>query len=366
MTGVAVDGENPPDPQGARTPAEFIERLQALKDWSGLTYRELSQRAEAVGDVLPRSTVANMLARTTVPREELLTAFVRACGCGPGVVDAWQRVRKDLVRQERRAESLVFEQSPSAAERDGAALGEVEAGDGTAALPEPEPRARPWGARRVRIAVAVAVAGVLAAAVSVTYALSDGDDRKPDAGPTPDASPTSDEIFVPPKYPKTGPVRIRAVHSGLCLAERPGQKSGELFQVRCSPDSVPRFVLEAHEAYEALWQLTTKHPDYGPGCTGIHDKSTLPGAAFIDQECGKRGVAEAFRLEPVGDPVRGYRLRVGWSDLCMTVKQGDAAEWAEIIQMPCATEDGPVTKESQGQLFAFDPDTKGRSTSPPP
>lgn len=56
-------GRHTPDPRGARTPAEFLARLQALKDWSGLTYRELSARAESGGDVLPRSTVANMLAR---------------------------------------------------------------------------------------------------------------------------------------------------------------------------------------------------------------------------------------------------------------------------------------------------------------
>ena len=77
--------------------------MQALKDWSGLTYRELTARADAVGDVLPRSTVANMLSRTTVPREELVAAFVRACGCGPGATETWLRVRKELTRRERQS-----------------------------------------------------------------------------------------------------------------------------------------------------------------------------------------------------------------------------------------------------------------------
>ncbi|MGW7306686.1 helix-turn-helix domain-containing protein, partial [Streptomyces sp. NPDC054835] len=89
-------GERAPDPREARNPAEFIARLQALKDRSGLTYRELSARAEAGGDVLPRSTVANMLARTTVPREELLAAFVRACGVPPERAQEWETVRAEL------------------------------------------------------------------------------------------------------------------------------------------------------------------------------------------------------------------------------------------------------------------------------
>ncbi|RSS41021.1 helix-turn-helix domain-containing protein, partial [Streptomyces sp. WAC08241] len=96
-------GEHVPDPRGARSPAEFLARLQALKDWSGLTYRELSVRAEARGDVLPRSTVANMLSRTTLPREELLTAFVRACGTGPVA-----HARTKAVRSSSRGRSLIY------------------------------------------------------------------------------------------------------------------------------------------------------------------------------------------------------------------------------------------------------------------
>ncbi|MEU5976116.1 helix-turn-helix domain-containing protein [Streptomyces sp. NPDC047315] len=80
-----------------------MARLHALKEWSGLTYRELAQRAGAVGDVLPRSTVANMLSRSTLPREELVVAFVRACGSGPDGIDSWLRVRKELARRERQS-----------------------------------------------------------------------------------------------------------------------------------------------------------------------------------------------------------------------------------------------------------------------
>ncbi|MEK9524550.1 helix-turn-helix transcriptional regulator [Streptomyces venezuelae] len=89
-------GRHTPDPREARTPAEFLAALQALKERSGLTYRELSSRAEARGDVLPRSTVANMLTRATLPREELLAAFVRACGATPDELTEWRRARTEL------------------------------------------------------------------------------------------------------------------------------------------------------------------------------------------------------------------------------------------------------------------------------
>lgn len=56
--------------------------LRELKAHSGLSYRRLEERAAAVGDVLPRSSVSTMLSRDQPPRPELLAAFVRACGDG--------------------------------------------------------------------------------------------------------------------------------------------------------------------------------------------------------------------------------------------------------------------------------------------
>ncbi|MFJ4906149.1 helix-turn-helix domain-containing protein [Streptomyces sp. NPDC093249] len=93
-------GEHVPDPRGAGTPAEFRAHLQDLKERSGLTYRDLAARAAEHGDVLPRSTMANMLARATLPREELLTVFVRACGLPPEEAEVWRRVRNRLARRE--------------------------------------------------------------------------------------------------------------------------------------------------------------------------------------------------------------------------------------------------------------------------
>ncbi|MGN9794794.1 helix-turn-helix domain-containing protein [Streptomyces sp. OZ13] len=342
-------GSGAPDPDRVRDPAEFVAAMQALKDRSGLTYRELTSRAEAVGDVLPRSTVANMLGRTTLPREELVAAFVRACGAGPGELDAWLRLRKELTRRERpgiavseatdggqggQAPALTESgreprsgDEPAPATADGVSLR-----PGTAPRPDgPEPA--PSGARRrLRPLPAVAAAVVIAAAVTAA-ALHFGGGTEADDEPPAVSGPAP------------GPVQIRAVDSGLCLAEQGGQ-NGQLYQQPCSPDSIPRFSLKR---IGTDWRLETFHTTFGWGCTGVQEKSTEAGAPVEDQECGKRGPAEAFRLEPVGKPVRGYRLRPVHSGLCAGVEAADSEKkGADIRQLGC-TDDGT------GQLFSFDP-----------
>lgn len=87
-----------PDPSGVTTVAEFVERLGELRSWAGMTYRKLERRAAASGDVLPYSTVFHALHRCRLPREELLLAFVRACGCGPDQVSVWVETRRRLAK----------------------------------------------------------------------------------------------------------------------------------------------------------------------------------------------------------------------------------------------------------------------------
>ncbi|MEU1893573.1 helix-turn-helix domain-containing protein [Streptomyces pristinaespiralis] len=341
-------GSGAPDPERVRDPAEFVAAMQALKDRSGLTYRELTSRAEAVGDVLPRSTVANMLGRTTLPREELVAAFVRACGAGPGELDAWLRLRKELTRRERAA--VTYGATDAGHGGPGPALTESgrvprsgdeaahPAADGASVIPRtgPPPAAAgpaPNGPRRRRRLLTAAVAAVVVAAAVTAAALHFGGGTKTDTG----AAEVSG--------PAPGPVQIRAVSSGLCLAEQGGQ-NGQLYQQPCSPDSIPRFSLKR---LGTDWRLETFHTTFGWGCSGVQEKSTEAGAPVEDQECGKRGPAEAFRVEPVGEPVRGYRLRPVHSGLCAGVEAADSEKkGADIRQLGC-TDDGT------GQLFSFDP-----------
>jgi hypothetical protein len=77
--------------------AEFVAGLRCLKVWSGYSYRELEKRAAVVGDVLPHSTIASSLSRDRLPREEIVEAFTRACGCRPQTVEAWLARRRDLL-----------------------------------------------------------------------------------------------------------------------------------------------------------------------------------------------------------------------------------------------------------------------------
>lgn len=320
---MVVDGRAP-DPREARSTPEFIALLRLLKDVSGLTFRELSQRAEAVGDVLPRSTIANMLGRTSVPREELLASFVRACGCGPAQVADWLAVRKELAVHGERA---------GTAEASGAAP-EATAGHSseppTAPLPGPAPARR----RRPRAVVAAAVALVVlaAAAVTVTLLLRDGDDR-----------PESRRV--------TGPVagrtvQIRSVHSGFCLSEKRDSDSGELYQVPCEQETIPRFSLGPLDG--DAWRIVTDHPVHLKGCTGVWNGIRDAEAPLQDQECGKRGDAEEFLIEPVGRPVEGYRIRPVHTRLCVGAEGNSKERGAELVQTGCDRAD-------RGNLFSFDP-----------
>ncbi|MFG2112833.1 helix-turn-helix domain-containing protein [Streptomyces sp. NPDC048718] len=371
-------GESAPDARGARSPAEFIARLQALKDWSGLTYRQLSARAEARGDVLPRSTVANMLARTTVPRAELLATFVRACGATPEAAAEWEAIREDMARRAR-TESPPGTETGTGDPEGGDTPGEGGSG-GTGAggrtkapresgepggsggpaeareagepgeqppvwpvLPEPAPEpggtpGRPPTPRRTRLrrglVVVVAVAALVTATVSIVVLLREGDRAHRN----------------PPVLtaPADGPVRIRVIGSDLCLGERRGGRTGQIYQKSCAGAVVPLYSLKRLDG--AKWRIVSDHPDYGPGCSGLPSGGRPAEAALEDSECGDLTRVERFTLEPYGTPVTGYRVRpVGSATpgTCVSVLGDPKAEWSRLAQSPCR-------EDARGQLFSFD------------
>jgi hypothetical protein len=73
--------------------AAFVAALRRLKAWSGLSYRQLERRAREAGHTLPYSTAATMLGRDRLPREELVAAFVAACGVRADEAEAWLDAR---------------------------------------------------------------------------------------------------------------------------------------------------------------------------------------------------------------------------------------------------------------------------------
>ncbi|MDX2559249.1 helix-turn-helix transcriptional regulator [Streptomyces sp. TX20-6-3] len=387
-------GRHTPDPREARTPAEFLARLQALKDWSGLTYRELAARAEAHGDVLPRSTVANMLARATLPREELLTAFVRACGVTPAELEEWRTVRTELARRgaygaaEADADSEAGSDADSDAESDSgpgapadpaavgaaavgaaapdpaaagaaapdpaeavgpppawpgpetAAAAAAESRGGASGTPSGPPRDTSSRVRRALVAT-VAVAGLVLAGVSVVALLRDG-------GTGPAGQPPRTPVAV---APAVGDVRIRVTGTDFCLAERRGTRTGQVHQVPCAESGFPLYSLAT--VGTGRWRIVSDHPDFGPGCSGIPSGGRIPDSAYEDSECGDPSRVEAFALEPYGTPrgpVRGYRIvPVGSATpgTCVTVVGDRAAAWAKLAQAPCAP-------DAAGQLFSFE------------
>ncbi|MFF9194612.1 helix-turn-helix domain-containing protein [Streptomyces sp. NPDC014779] len=351
-------GDQLPDPRSARTAAEFVAQLRRLKTRSGLTYRELSARATALGEVLPRSTVANMLSRTTLPRDELLAAFVHACGLGPAEAARWEAVRKELaVRgaveaagEEDPAEEAPAEAGPEPGPEPGAeaAPDRAPAGAQTLALPGPEtlappgpkapappsaPALRPAAdlrpPRRLGLVGVIGVAGLVFAAVSVVALVRGG-------GPEHRGGPGE------------GAVRIRAVDSGLCLGERRGERSGQVRQLDCAEAGVPRYSLKRLGGDR--WRIVTDHPDYGPGCSGLPSGGRIPDAALEDSECGDPTRVEAFTLTPHGSRPSAYRIAPAGSatpGTCVTVTGSPAGEGAALAQAPCRA-------DAKGQLFLFE------------
>ncbi|MGR4851933.1 XRE family transcriptional regulator [Streptomyces sp. LARHCF252] len=92
-------GRQRPLPHEARSAAEFVACLRWLKEQSGLTYRQLEANAERRGDVLARSTAADALRRDSLPRAEVVVAFVRACG-GNEDAAVWLEARDRLATAE--------------------------------------------------------------------------------------------------------------------------------------------------------------------------------------------------------------------------------------------------------------------------
>ncbi|MCP3800013.1 hypothetical protein NLX83_12175 [Allokutzneria sp. A3M-2-11 16] len=265
------------DPGGATTPAEYVALLRRLKDSSGLTYRQLERRAEDLGEVLPRSTVASMLARDTLPRVELVSALLKVCG-----------------------------------ETDDAAWLRAYVRVSSAPAPSAEKPRRRWA-----WPVGVAVAVLIVIAVAVLSAQRSDDEPHPiTARPNPAA-------------PAEGSYRIRAVHSGLCFSEREGTDSGVVYQKNCA-QTLPRYSLDRLE--DGSYRVRADHPQFGPGCLGVRKASMSFGGTVVDDECDTGG-AELFNLESVG--TSGFRLRALHSNLCVGISDGERDEWVTVRQVAC-------------------------------
>ncbi|WP_244176855.1 XRE family transcriptional regulator [Streptomyces albus] len=313
-----------PSPHEARDSAGFAELMKQLKERSGLTYRELEEQAARNGDVLARSTLADLLRRAGLPRPDVLAAFVRACGDGQRV-GVWLDARERIVAQGAAPHLPVGTPAPATARAEGGARPVTEE---SASLRQRRGRTRVF-------AVAAALAAALSAAVLFAVGIrgfpptgsggtghSDGPDARKAAAT--DVRTVTD-----------GWVTIRpARETDLCLTEGRDRKgaygSAVAVNIPCAAASVPRTYLEP--AGENLYRIQWHHPELGKGCLTVMTGGPVNGMLEPRDDCAR---ATLFRVESATNGSTGFRLRPAHSSQCIGTTGGDAVEGAEVVQEPC-------------------------------
>ncbi|MFF6886069.1 XRE family transcriptional regulator [Streptomyces sp. NPDC012421] len=323
MTPVEHLGES--SPYEARDAAGFVESLQRLKARSRLTYRELEEKAARNGDVLARSTLADTLRRTSLPRPDVLAAFVRACGEGERVADwlnARERIADGVGAGSSESVDAADSEPSEATEPAGASgLGPESPGGG-----EEAHGSRP---RRVtgRTALLLAALVVPLSAWAAWALLGDGGDeqRPPAAGVGAGPAPADGWVTIrPARTPDLcltdGRVRDRTYPSAVAV------------QLPCDLVTVPRTFLEP--AGERLYRIQWHHPQEGKGCLTVMGAGPAKGLLEPRQDCAR---ATLFRLESTGgDGSAGFRLRPADGSRCIGIVGDDTADGAEAAEERCA------------------------------
>ncbi|MEO3754382.1 RICIN domain-containing protein [Streptomyces sp. B6B3] len=289
----------------ARTAAEFVALMQELKDRSGLSYRQLEERAERRGEVLARSTIADGLRRRALPRAEVLAAFVRACGAGDDEVDAWLAARERIAA------------APPEPDVD------ATSGHGDPAAAEPATafrRRRGPGLPRLA-AVGGAFAVLLAGTAWVLW-------------PAGDAGDQSARVAF-----EDGWAEIRPSGApGLCLTEgrdRSGRyEEAVAVQAPCGEAVPPRTYLR-RAGENGVFSIEWVHPEHGRGCLTLRTRE--PAADMLEpwDDCSGDRAIQRFRFEPVGSPSAAYLIRSEENGRCLTIRNGERVAGAEAVVSPC-------------------------------
>ncbi|MFI6387367.1 helix-turn-helix domain-containing protein [Nonomuraea sp. NPDC050540] len=375
-----MDEDGPPDPAQATTAAEYVAALARLRRWSGLTYRRL---ASASGGALPVSTVAGVLGRTTLPREDFVAAFTAACGLDEAETDRWIRARRNLAagtgEQHPTGEQTITGQAGTGQADTGQAdtvqtdtgqagqAGTGRAGSGQAGVggqagsgeigpdpetpvsPAPDP-AEPAPPRRslarrslVRrwwpvIAVAAGLAVALLFAPTLIRGMGDVLEGRADANQSAAAQP-----------PQDGWYRIVPLHvadRGLCVSEgreRSGKTDRPLaVQTSCAAEGPATYLKSLGPGvYEIQWH----HPKQGVGCLSVDGAYLGDEALLAPSDC----IAAAHQRFLLERDRNGLRLRPVHSGKCLGALYGEADihPGAEIAQLACSGK--------RDQIFRFEP-----------
>jgi len=335
---------SPPDPANAATAAEYVAALARLRRWSGLTYRQLAAKT---GGALPPSTMAGVLGRTTLPREDFVVAFVTACGLDEAQIDRWVRARRNL------AAGVAGESAPVA--RKPGPRADVPAGaapEPAAETPAAEPSAPQEPRRTARAAArrwwpafvaAAGVAAVLVTALTIPGGAGETSEGQASAGRAV-SGPTSDGL-------RDGWYRMSPVHvidRDLCIGEgreRSGRTDRPLAVQRPCADLTPDTYLKAVGAgvYEIQWH----HPEHGVGCLTVDQAHVGDRTLLAPADCTE-AAHQRFLLEPERAG-RGYVLRPVHSGKCVGLLYGEADvhSGAELAQQTCSGR--------RDQIFRFEP-----------
>lgn len=153
------------EPREAHDAAGFVELMRQLKQQSGLTYRQLEERATGRGEVLARSTLADALRSDSLPHAETLAVFLRACG-EDRYLKVWLEARDRIAS----GPSPSGDGAPGMASREhesprAGSNGAVPPDAGQVTMPSVPGRGLPWRTRPLRLAALASAAVILTVAV---------------------------------------------------------------------------------------------------------------------------------------------------------------------------------------------------------
>ncbi|WP_146108073.1 XRE family transcriptional regulator [Actinokineospora auranticolor] len=296
--------------ESARSPVEFVRAMEQLKVRSGLTYRQLADNAAEQGLPLPRSTIADALRRQSLPRMEVVAAFVRACGGGEAEIETW------LATWARIARGGTAEPAEPA----------DDVADDAPADTEPPRARRNWST------VGAAAATIVAILVFVVHLLDTSPSRSAD-------EPIRPLSGGPAVAPVTGWVRIHPAQADtLCVGEghdRTGRYPSEIAALRpCADAEPPRTLLQ--RAHDDLYRVMWDHPVHGQGCLTVITGGVAANLIEPQDGCKGENSAQLFRLELADSGIPDtYRLRPAETRLCLGVRYDTIAPDTEIAQETC-------------------------------
>ncbi|MES9606668.1 hypothetical protein [Actinomadura sp. NPDC000929] len=339
-----------PQPEEAHDPADLLDLMRHLQQWSGLPLSELEERMNADGVVVPSGLDA-LLSGHTLPSRGLVTSFVATCGlvpderkrwlrvydrlCGPAVMEGDRRGAEGDRRVAGRPALNLGPAAPppptpaprpapapapapvmaSAPPSGSGSSGSRSSGSGTSgrhAATPPGPRHRKKSSRgqadRRPVSLMVAAPAIITLGVVVTTlagVFGGGGGGKPHR---PQASPGASAKSAAPPAGWYTIMPITGERTGDCLSILPDEELlPQLAQDKCvADDRLQRIRLASVPGSAGTFQLKAWTPKGKLWCATLDEKTER--ATLHMRECGDDDPLQRFGLTPAGKPVKGGQL----------------------------------------------------------